>query len=417
MEHYLDYNGSTPVHPEVARAYMLALEEDFGNSAAGHPAGRAAARRIEAAKETIARALGAEPDEILLTSGGTESNNLALSGAARAARSGRGHHRRRVVRRGERIGESRPHVVVSSIEHWSVRRTAEWMGQHGFDVTLLPVGPEGIVAPADVESALRPETALVSVMWANNETGVLQPVARIGEICHHHGIPFHTDAVAALGKVPLRVDQAPVDLLSLSSHKMYAPKACGVLYIRRGTAVEPMIHGCGQQGGLRSGTENTPGAAAFAKAFELLEAGGLPDPERLASLRDRLEAGVFEAVPGVERNGSGPRLSNTSSLAFDGAPAFLLMEELGARGFSVSAGAASSKSRPSHVLMAMGFTEDRARSSLRMTLGSTTDEATVDAVVAALGEIVPRVRQAREAGHEHATETPAATAGESEVRP
>lgn len=367
---YFDYNGSTPVHPAVAEAMTSTMIECYGNAAASHPAGLQATRRIADARATIARGIGADADEVWCTSGGTESNNWALRGSADAQ-------------------PGRRHLIVSSIEHWSVRRTAEWMGRNGWDVTLLPVGASGAVSVDAVREALRDDTFLVSVMLANNETGVLQPAAEIAALCRERAVRFHTDAVAALGKIPVRVDEIGCDLMSLSSHKMYAPKGCGILYVRRGTELPTLIHGCGQQEGMRSGTENTTGVVAFARAFELLESGALPSPTRLAELRDRLAEGIARHMPSCVRNGDGPFLPNTLSVSFPRLSAAELMARLGESGISVSAGAASLRSAPSHVLMAMGLGEERARSTLRFSLGGETTEASIDAVLAALRELVP----------------------------
>jgi len=367
---YLDYNGSTPVHPEVAAAVQATLDRAFGNPTAVHPAGREAREAIDGARRTIARGIGARPDEIRLTSGGTESNNWALFGTAR-------------------LESQRRHLVVSPIEHWSVRRAAEWLAKNGYEVTWVPVDDSGAVTPEAVAECIREDTFLVSVMLANNETGVIQPAPEIAAICRDHGIRYHVDAVAALGKIPVDAAEIGCDLLSLSSHKMYAPKGCGVLYVRDGIALDPLILGCGQQQGARSGTENTTGAVAFARAFELLESGELPDPGELARVRDRLWGRIRDAFPRSRRNGRGPTLPNTLSVAFEGCSGARLVEALGRHGFSVSAGAASTNATPSHVLSSMGLGEERARSTLRFSLGSGTTEETLDALVASLAELIP----------------------------
>lgn len=368
---YLDYNGSTPVHPDIVDVVSRTLTDTFGNASAKHPSGVAARAAIQEARATIARGIGALPASIWFTSGGTESNNWALQGVL-AAR------------------PERRHLVVSPIEHWSVRRTAEWLGRHGYDVTFVPVGESGAVRVDDVKSALREDTAVVSVMLANNETGVLQPASEIAAACRERGIAYHCDAVAALGKVPVDVEEIGCDLLSLSSHKMYAPKGCGVLYVREGAALPALIHGCGQQDGMRSGTENTTGVLAFAKAFELLEQGAFPSAKRLAELRDRLADRITTAFPDAKRNGSGTFLPNTLSMSFPGVRGFELQAALGVRGVHVSAGSAAAGASPSHVLLAMGFSSERASSTIRFSLGSGTDDATIDTTIDALAACLVR---------------------------
>ncbi len=373
MDLYLDYNGSTPVHPEVAAAVLASFTEtSYGNASAGHPLGCGARAAIDRAKATIAAGIGAKPEEIGCTSGGTESNNWALRGVL-LARDG---------------GAGKRHLITTPIEHWSVRRTAEWMEGAGIDVTYLPVGESGAVTVESVEAAFREETRLVSVMVANNETGTLQPVREIAELCRERGVLFHCDAVSALGKIPIDVNEIGCDLLSLSSHKMYAPKGTGVLYIREGVELEPLIFGCGQQDGRRSGTENTTGVLAFARAFELLADGTIPDPGKLARLRDRLEAGILDVIPGALRNGTGPCLPNTLSMAFPGHRGSDLQAGLAEHGICVAAGAAATGAKPSHVLTAMGLSEERTRSTLRFSLGSGTTEETIDTVVEALAQLV-----------------------------
>ncbi len=367
IERYFDYAGSTPVHPLVAEVYADGLKRAIGNSAAPHPEGRRAKAEVEQAREVIAGHLGAESREVYFTSGGTESNNWALLSSA--ALRGRGH------------------VIVSAIEHKSVLEPVRHLEAEGFDLSLLPVDEDGRVLVDALEASMRDETFLVSIMYANNEVGTLQPVNRIAEICRRRGVLFHCDAVAALGKIHFRVEDIGCDLLSLSSHKMYAPKGCGVLYIRRGVDLPPMIRGCGQQDGMRSGTENTPGIVAFAKAFEILETGAFGRHDEILRLRERLWDGLVQSLPGIQKNGDSG-LSNTLNVFFPDQTAMEMVAALGERGYSVAAGAAAAKGSASHVLTAMGMDHGRASSSLRFSLGAFTTEASVERLVEALLAVI-----------------------------
>lgn len=370
---YLDYNGSTPVDPEVARAFRRWIEGGFGNPSAAHPEGRRAKAAVEDARATIAGALGARPGEVWFTSGGTESNNWAIASSARV--------------HAERTGAP-GHVVVSAIEHKSVLRSAEALRRDGVEVSLVAPGADGAVRLEDVRAALRDDTFLVALMLANNETGVLQPAAEVGALCRERGVRFLCDAVCAVGKVPVDVARLGCDLLSLSSHKFYAPKGSGVLYVREGVELPPLVHGCGQQDGMRSGTENAPGVVAFGRAFERMAEGAF-DPAPIAAARDRLWESLRAAIPGCVRNGEGPCLPNTLSVAFPGASSDRLQAELGERGYSVAAGAAATNGAPSHVLSAMGLGDERARSTLRFTLGAGTTDRALSGLVEALAELVP----------------------------
>ncbi|MBL8862286.1 MAG: cysteine desulfurase [Planctomycetes bacterium] len=378
-ETYLDVNGSTPVHPAVLAGAEPFLAGQFANPSAPHPAGRAVRAAIDAAREDAARALGAREDELVFTSGGSESNNHALLGVL-AATQGR-------------------HLVVSAIEHKSVLSTAAWLERRGVTVTRVAPAASGAVDPAAIERALRPDTALVSVMLANNETGVLQPVREIARATRGRGIPLHVDAVAALGKVPIDVRELGCDLLSIAAHKLYAPKGAGLLWIRTGLAVEPLIHGCGQQRGLRGGTENAFAAVAFGRALALLAADRLADAPgehaRQAALRDELWTRIRELVPGAQRNGAGPSLPNTLNVWFPGHAGHSLQAALGARGVAVAAGSAATCASPSHVLTAMGASPQRASESLRFSLGLATTAGSIAAAVEALAEALGAVREAR----------------------
>lgn len=374
-ETYLDCNGSTPVHPLVVEACLPYLVGHYANGSAAHPGGQVVRAAIDAARAAAAAALGAQDDELVFTSGGSESNNHALLGVMAAS--------------------AKKHLVVSAIEHKSVLATASWLEARGVAVTRVAPRSTGAVDASDVERALRPDTALVSVMLANNETGVSQPIAEIARITRARGIPLHVDAVAALGKVAIDVRALGCDLLSIAAHKLYAPKGAGLLWIRAGTAIEPLIHGCGQQRGTRGGTENTLASIGFGRALELLARGelgaGPREHERVARLRDELYARIVELVPDAQRNGSGASLPNTVNVWFPGRAGHLLQAELGRRGIAVAAGSAATGATPSHVLTAMGATPARASESLRFSLGLTTTPASIDRAIEALARILGAV--------------------------
>lgn len=375
---YLDCNGSTPVHPAVMEACLPFLHGHYANGSAAHPGGQAVRAAIDAARVLAAQALGAREDELVFTSGGSESNNHALLGVLAAS--------------------GRRHLVVTSIEHKSVLATAAWLEKRGVAVTRVAPKPSGAVDAAEVEAALRPDTGLVSVMLANNETGVLQPIAAIARATRARGVPLHVDAVAALGKVGIDVGSLGCDLLSVAGHKLYAPKGSGLLWVRAGTPIEPLVHGCGQQRGMRGGTENTFASVGFGAALGLLARNALSeDPrehERVAALRDELHARIVELVPDAQRNGSGPSLPNTVNVWFPGRPGHVLQAALGARGIAVAAGSAATGATPSHVLTAMGASPERASQSLRFSLGLATTRASIDATIAALSEILDAVPEA-----------------------
>lgn len=373
---YLDINGSTPVHPAVLEAYIESTRATCGNASASHPAGLLAQEHIAGARAAAARALGASADEIWFTSGGTESNNWALKGLFAPGHGGR--------------------LVTTAIEHKSVLRTADALGRAGVAVEVVSVGDSGRVAVADIERALTPDTRVVSLMVANNETGVLQPVREIAQLCRAQGVLLHCDAVAAIGKLPLDVREIGCDLLSISGHKLYAPKGCGVLYVRRGVALAPLIDGCGQQCGMRSGTENTAAVAALGRAFELLASGAF-DAARNPELRDRLWAGVRALEPRAVRNGEGPWLANTLSVTFPGRVGAELQSALGARGVHCAAGAAATGSAPSHVLMAMGKGDAHARATLRFSLGHSTRAEDIERALSALAAALRATPQPEEA--------------------
>ncbi len=379
MKVYLDHNATTPLHPEVLAAMLPHLAERFGNPSSLHAWGQEARQALEGARTTVARALGAsDKDTIVFTAGGTEADNLALLGAASAQQS-RGRH-----------------LIVSAVEHHAVLNSAAALARHGFEVTRLPVDAQGLLDPDDVRRAILPDTTLVSLIHGNNETGVLFPIARVGQICREARVTFHTDAVQSFGKLPLDVEALCVDLLSLSGHKIHGPKGVGALYIRRGTTMLPLLYGGAQERSRRAGTENVAAAVGLAWAAELSLAGQEGTAKRMADLRDRLELGLMAALPGVLRNGHPTeRLPHTANLAFAGVEAESLILALDLQGVAVSSGAACSSGslEPSHVLEAMGLPRERVEGSVRFSLGRGTTPEEIGRVLEILPPIVERMRR------------------------
>ncbi|MDQ6943403.1 MAG: cysteine desulfurase [Candidatus Eremiobacteraeota bacterium] len=368
---YLDHAATTPARAEVVAAMVPLLGGYNPNSL--HAEGRAARAAVDGARETVARVLGATPREIVFTGGGSESIVLAIVGAARAAR-GRGRH-----------------VVTVATEHHAVLHAVDVLEREGWRVTRLPVDSHGLVDPAAFAAALTPETTVASVMLANNEIGVVQAVAELARVARERGVLLHTDAIQAPGWLPLDVDALGVDLLSLSAHKFHGPKGVGALYVRRGTALEPQIVGGGQEHGLRAGTENVAGIAGFAVALALADAERPATSARVASLRDRLEAGIVAAVPDVVVNVAGaPRLANNLSVAFAGVLSDALLIRLDLEGIAASAGSACAAGslQPSHVAAALALDGRHRRGVIRFSLGRDTTESQVDDVVARLPAIL-----------------------------
>ncbi len=378
MRIYLDHNATTPLRPEVVEAMTRVLRDVPGNPSSVHAEGAAARAEVERARERVASLLGVRPDDILLTGGATESNNTALLGLLRAR-------------------PAPAHVVSTRIEHPSVEAPLEVLEAEGWRVTRLPVGRDGRVEAEAVAAALEPDTALVSVILANNETGVLQPLEAIAAAARERGVPVHTDATQAVGKLPVRLDRLPVDLLSLSAHKFNGPKGSGCLVIRSGLSLRPILHGGPQERRRRGGTENVAGIVGLGVACALAEAE-LPERGlRLRTLRDRLWEGLRAKVPRVRRNGSSQHvLPNTLNVEFEATPGEVLVQALDLEGVAVSAGAAcaSGSIEPSPVLTAMGLTPEQARGSLRLSLGHGVDEGQIDRVLAILPDLVARVRGA-----------------------
>lgn len=372
MPVYFDHNATTPVRPEVREAFSAALAEVYGNASSIHHAGQAARRHLDAARRQVAALLNADAREIVLLSGGTEANNLAIHGAG--------------------VSSGRTHLITTSIEHPAVLNPC---AQYG-DVTYLRTTARGEVDPDDVRRALRPETRLISVMHANNETGVLQPVEEIGRIAREAGVLFHVDGVQAAGKIPVDVRVLEVDLYSISGHKFYGPKGTGALYVRNGVALRPLMQGGRHERERRAGTENVPGAIALGRAAELAAAGLMQEAGRLAGLRDRLEQAILEHVPRTFVNGAGaPRLPNTSNLCFEAIEGEAMVIALDLKGFAVSSGSACSSGAvaPSHVLLAMGLSREDARSSVRFSLGAENSVAQVDALADAAAGAAAHLRR------------------------
>jgi cysteine desulfurase len=379
---YFDHNATTPVSPEVLETAVACLGQVYGNASSIHHVGQAAKQRLEMARRQIAAAIGCQPREIVFVSGGTEADNLALFGTARHAL----HHAE---------GASR-HVVTTAIEHPAVLNACAQLAREGVAVTYVPVGADGIVDPDDIRRALRADTVLVSAMHANNELGTVQPVAEIAAIAREAGVYLHVDGVQALGKIPVDVDALGVDLYSVSGHKIYAPKGIGALYVRRGTRLGAILFGGHHERERRPGTENVPGAAAFGCAAALAEAHLETEARTTAELRDRLESAVLERIPHTGVNGNrAARTPNTTNIYFDGLEGEALVIALDLRGFAVSSGAACSSGavEPSHVLTAIGLGADRARASIRFSLGRANTAEQVDALVEAVAASVAHLRR------------------------
>ncbi len=374
---YFDYNATTPVDPHVVDAMLPYLQERCGNASSLHSFGQEASLGVEAAREQVAALLGCHSRDIVFTSGGTESDNLAVFGTVRGA------------------GERPCHVITSRIEHPAVLNACQQLEREGVDVTYLPVGAEGVVAPEDVRAALRPETALITVMHANNELGTLQPVREIGAVAREAGLLFHVDGVQAWGKVPVDVGGLGVDFYSVSAHKIYGPKGVGALYIRRGVQIEKVQYGGRHERGRRPGTENVPGIVGLGAAAELAGRRLQADSGQVARLRAHLERGILDGIPKTCVHGSGaPRLPNTSSVRFEHVESEPLLIALDLEGFAVSSGSACSSGavEPSHVLSAIGLTREQAKSTIRFSLGRQTTVSEVEALVKTLPGLVGRLR-------------------------
>ena len=385
---YLDYAATTPPDSRVMSVMQQELADVYGNASSLYSVGRTARSHVEKARRQVASLLGALPSDIFFTSGGSESDNAALKGMAFARRE-----------KGMPCG-----IVTSAIEHPAILRTCEWLEKQGFPVTYLPVDRVGRVSPDDLEAVLsagftaRMETGIVSIMMANNEVGTIEPVRELAAIAHDHGADFHTDAVQAAGHIPIDVDALGIDALSLSGHKLYGPKGTGVLYVRRGVTIDPLIHGGAQERGLRAGTENVPAIAGLGCAAEIAQKELAGEAQQLRQLKKILWDEI-SAIPGAFRNSpadDAQSLAGTLNFGIEGIRRGSLLIRLDRAGFAISAGSACSAGslEPSHVLSAMGIPEDRAQSSLRVTLGRFTTEDDVRAFVAALRSEAAAIRNA-----------------------
>jgi len=375
---YMDHAATTPARPEVVEAMLPCFSERFGNPSSLYALAREAQVTLEKARGQVAAAIGASPEEIYFTSGGTEADNWAIKGVAAANR-----------KKGD-------HIITSAIEHHAVLHSCRSLEKQGYRVTYLPVDEFGRVEPAAVEEAITDATILISVMAANNEIGTIQPIAAIGEIARDRGIPFHTDAVQAIGAIPIDVDSMGIDLLALSGHKFYGPKGTGALYIRKKTRIGTFMDGGAQERGRRAGTENVPGAVGLGKAIELAVAAMPENVTRLAAMRDRLIREILETIPDTRLNGHPTeRLPNNVNVAFRYVEGESILLMLDALGIAASTGSActSASLEPSHVLTACGLPPEHAHGSLRLTLGSRNTDEDVDYVLSVLPRVIERLRK------------------------
>jgi cysteine desulfurase len=378
QRYYFDHNATTPVAPEVLRAMEPCFAEAYGNASSIHWYGQQAKMVVEQARRQVAALLGARPQEIVFTSGGTEANNLAVLGTVRNA------------------PRQRRHVVTTAVEHPSVLDACRQLQREGVEVTFLKPGSDGVIAANAVREALRPDTVLISVMHANNETGVIQPIREIAAVARQAGVPLHADGVQSAGKIPADLRVLGVDLFSLSAHKIYGPKGVGALYVRRGVRLGPVLFGGHHERDRRGGTENVPGIAGLGAAAELAQRTLGVEAERLAALRDKLERALVERMAAAGVHGSGaPRVPNTTNLYFDYIEGESLVIALDMKGIAVSTGAACSSGavEPSHVLTAMGVRPDRAKASLRFSLGRQNTPEQIDALIPAVEQAVTRLRE------------------------
>ena len=375
---YLDHNATTPPAAEVVDAMATALREQFGNPSSVHHFGQVAKAALDDARSAVAALVGGDPSEVVFTSGGTESDNFAIRGVAEAL---------------EATG--RRHLIATAIEHEAVLNTFRALARRGWKTTLLPVDQSGIVTIDALEQALTDETALVSIMHANNEIGTVQPIAQLARLARSRGAVFHTDAVQTAGKIPIDVKALGIDLLSLSAHKFYGPKGAGALWIRRGVRLQTPMTGGKQERGRRAGTENVVGIIGLGVAAQQARAKMAAEGDRLAVLRDRLEEGVLASVTGTAINGArSPRVPNTTNISFDRIEAVSLLIALDLAGIAVSTGSACSSGtlEPSHVLKAMGFPPHRAQNSIRFSLGAANTEADIQRVIEVLPGVVDKLR-------------------------
>jgi cysteine desulfurase len=375
---YFDYAATTPVDPRVLRAMLPYFSKKFGNTMSLYSFGQEAKFALEESRERISGLIGSRPDEIIFTGSATESNNLVLKGVAFANKN-KGNH-----------------IVISQIEHPCIMESARYLEKQGFKITRLPASGYGLIDPEDVRKAIRKDTVLVSVIHASNEIGTVQPVAKIGKICREKGVYFHTDAVQSLGKIPIDVNKMSIDLLSASSHKMYGPKGAALLYVRKGTKIEPILHGGGQEQGLRSSTVNVAAIVGFAKACEIAKKEMKKEGLRISKLRDKLIKGVLGRIPDSYLNGHPKkRLPNNANLGFKGVEGESIVIQLDLAGIAASTGSACSSAslEPSHVLLAIGLKHQEAHGSLRISLGRWTKESEINYLLAVLPKIISNLRK------------------------
>ncbi|HJX95678.1 MAG TPA: cysteine desulfurase family protein [Candidatus Acidoferrum sp.] len=382
---YLDYNATTPVEPQVLNRMLPYFSADFANASSIHTPGQRARSAVETAREQVGAVIGARPQEIVFTSGGTESDNHAIFGVAQPI----------LAVRSSPAKATAPHIITTAIEHEAVFNACQALETHGLSVTYLPVDRQGLVDPESVRRAIRPETFLITVMHANNELGTLQPLEQMGRIAKEHKVYFHTDAVQSAGKIPIDVNALNVDLLSISGHKLYAPKGVGALYVRSGTRLRQLLYGGHHQRGFRPGTENVAGIVGLGKAAEIARDALPSDAQQVSTLRDKLECGLVERIQQVHVNGgSAPRTPNTTNVMFAGIEGEALVIALDLKGLACSVGAACSSGavEPSHVLIAIGLSQEEAKSSLRFSLGRHTTESEIDFALEVIPAAVAQLR-------------------------
>lgn len=375
---YFDHSATTPVRSEVLEAMLPYFTERYGNASSIYKIARESRAAVDEARDSVAAAIGANPQEIFFTSGGTEADNWAIKGVAYANR-----------KKGR-------HIITSSIEHHAVLHTCQYLEREGFEVTYLPVDEKGLIAPAQVEEAIREDTILISIMFANNEIGTIQPIEEIGRIAKKHGIPFHTDAVQAIGNIHIDVESLGVDLLSMSAHKFYGPKGVGALYIRKGINLAPYLHGGAQEAGRRASTENVPGIVGMGKAIEIATANIDSYNEKLLELSNMTIDGVLNSIPYVRLNGDRDRrLPGNVNLSFEFIEGESLLLLLDMAGIGASSGSActSGSLDPSHVLLAIGLPHEIAHGSLRLTFGKDNTKEEVEYLLEVLPDIVKRLRE------------------------
>lgn len=375
---YMDHSATSPVDPQVFEAMKSYFVDEFGNASTLYSLGREARKAMESARAQVASIIGAKPEEIIFTSGGTESDNIAIKGTV------------------YRLKDKGNHIITSAIEHPAVEETCNYLEKKGFEVTYLPVYEEGIVRIDDLEDAITDKTILITIMHANNEIGTIQPIAEIGKIAREKKIYFHTDAVQSVGKIPVNVEDLNVDMLSLSSHKLYGPKGIGALYVKKGVRLEPIIHGGGHEKGLRPGTENVSGIVGLGKACEIAERDLQKNAKYITNLRDKLIDGVLDSIEQSYLNGHRTkRLPNNINFRFTSIEGESLVLHLDSKGIAASTGSAcsSKKLEPSHVLTALGLEKVDAHGSLRLTIGKENTEEEVDYVIESVKEVVETLRK------------------------